>query len=398
MKQLTVVFLLGIATLAEPAQPGGVSSPVAIVPFEMVLNHLYVQASVNNSPPLSVVVDSGTTEAALDRSRSIQLALPASGAVLVPGFGNEKPTAGQKVVISRISLYGITLDNVVADSVPLDVYSQLLGHTTDAIIGSELFNKYVVEVDYPERVLRFYDPDNYVEPKEGCKLPLILDTYPMVHAQLIDSDEKPIDAVLAMDTGSSYVYITKLFGDAHPSLPLGNKTIDAAPRKMLSGVTRFRAGRVRAINLGGCIVEKPIVAFSQDVGGIGAGKRQFYGTIGMNVLQHFTTVFDYQHHLVALKKNGNGNEVPQYDMTGIHVLATGSSFHDFTVDYVLTNSPAARKDIRIGDRIESANHTPASKLTLDDLGKLFARAGSLRLTVSRNGRELKKKLKLKPMI
>jgi C-terminal processing protease CtpA/Prc len=167
---------------------------------------------------------------------------------------------------------------------------------------------------------------------------------------------------------------------------------------MLSGVTRFRAGRVRAINLGGCIVEKPIVAFSQDVGGIGAGSRQFYGTIGMSVLQHFTTVFDYQHHVVAFKRNGSGNGVPEYDMTGIHVLATGSSFHDFTVDYVLTNSPAARTDIRVGDRIESANHTPTSQLTLDDLAKLFARPGSLRLTVSRSGRQLRKKLKLKPMI
>jgi hypothetical protein len=221
MKQLTVVLLLGIATFAQPVQPGGISSPVAVVPFELVVNHLYVQASVNNSPPLSVVIDSGTTEAALDRSRSIQLALPASGAVLIPGFGNEKPTAGQKVAISRISLYGITLDNIVADSVPLDVYSQLLGHTTDALLGSELFNKYVVEVDYPKRVLRLYDPASYVEPKEGCKLPLLLDTYPMVHAQLIDNDEKPIDAVLALDTGSSSVYITKLFGDAHPSLALG---------------------------------------------------------------------------------------------------------------------------------------------------------------------------------
>jgi hypothetical protein len=192
--------------------------------------------------------------------------------------------------------------------------------------------------------------------------------------------------------------VTKFFGDAHPNLPLDRKTIDAAPRRMPSGISQFRAGRVRAINLGGCTVEKPIAAFSQDVGGMGAGSQGLSGYIGMNVMEHFTTVFDYRHGRVTFKRNRSGDGVPQYDMPGIHVLATGASFHDFTVDYVLSNSPAAHGGIQVGDRIDSANHIPASQLTVDDFDKLFRRRGSLRLTISRNGRQLTTKLKLGPMM
>jgi C-terminal processing protease CtpA/Prc len=85
-------------------------------------------------------------------------------------------------------------------------------------------------------------------------------------------------------------------------------------------------------------------------------------------------------------------------LTGIHVLAGVPSFHVFTVDYVLNNSPAAREGIQIGDEIEAANHVAAAKLTLDDLDKMFKRRGTLRLQISRGGKQLKKKLKLKPMI
>lgn len=147
------------------------------------------------------------------------------------------------------------------------------------------------------------------------------------------------------------------------------------------------------------MVENPIAAFSQDVVGIGGGSvPEFSASVGMNVLQHFTTVFDYRHRLVTFTRNGGDNGIEEHDMTGIHVLATGSSFRDFTVDHILSESPAARSGIQVGDKIESANHRPASKLTLDDLDKLFRRRGSLRLTVSRNGKQLKKKLKLKPLI
>ncbi len=290
------------------------------------------------------------------------------------------------------------LENVAANSVPLDVFNQLLGHTTDAIIGSDLFNKYVVELDYPERVLRLYDPDNYVEPGDGCQLPLSLDTYPMVHAQLVDSDGKTIDARLVLDTGSSHLIVTKSFGDAHPNLPLDGKTIDAPTVKMLSGATRLRLGRVREVNLGGCIVRKPITIFSQDGSGPGVGDETHSGYIGMSIFQQFTTVFDYRHHMVIFRKNHNSDGLHQYDMTGMLVLATGPSFHHFIVDQVVSSSPAAHVGVQAGDSIESVNHIPAAQFTKDDLVTLFRRPGSLRLTISRNGKEMKKQLKLKPMI
>jgi hypothetical protein len=392
---LALVFF-GLAALAQSAPQ--VAAPVAVIPFELVVNHLYVQASVNDSPPLSVLVDTGDSMTMIDSSRSIKLGLPMSVATPVSGFGNEGPSMGRTTMVGRITMSGVTLNNVTAISTPLDFFSELVGHDTDVVIGTDLFSKYVVEVDYRDHVLHFYDPATYVEPRDGCQCPLFLGVFPKIQAQLMDNDGREIAAMLVLDTGSNYSVVTKSFGDSHPSLSLDRKTIEAAPRRMLNGVTRFRVGRLRAISLGGCVVEKTIAAFSQDTLGVGSGDPEFSASVGMNVLQYFTTVFDYGRRVVTFMANERTPRHSEHDMTGIHLLAKGSSFHDITVDYVLSDSPAAQRDIKVGDKIDSANHRPASNLTVSDLDELFRRRGTLRLTLSRNGKRLKKKLKLKPLI
>ena len=62
------------------------------------------------------------------------------------------------------------------------------------------------------------------------------------------------------------------------------------------------------------------------------------------------------------------------------------------------DSPAERKGVEAGDIIESMNRVSSSELTVDDLDRSFRHAGSLHLTFRRDGKRLKVKLKLKPMI
>jgi hypothetical protein len=340
----------------------GGATPVAVIPLELVVNHLYIKASLNNSAPLSVLIDSGAPESLVDHTSAVQLGLPMSGVTFLQGFGGEGPRAVQQTTISQVVLDGARLNGVPAMSASTDFISRLLGHSTDAVIGSDLFNRYVVEVDYSDRLLRLYDPETYAAPNGGCQLPLSVDVYPMIHARLIDNDGNAIDAVFVVDTGSNVLVVTKSFGDAHPDLPLNGKTIGTAARKLLSGTTKGRVERVRAMKLADCVVANPIMWISEDVDGPFAGSQTISGFVGMNILQHFTTIIDFRHHVVTFRKTPTGDEDAQYDMTGMHLLVTGPSFHTFTVDQVLSGSVAAGGGILVGDQIESANHKPASQL------------------------------------
>lgn len=80
------------------------------------------------------------------------------------------------------------------------------------------------------------------------------------------------------------------------------------------------------------------------------------------------------------------------------MLSGGPGFHDFTIDQVMPKSPAERKGVRPGDRIQSVNRVSTSQLTVDDLDRLFRHAGSLHLKFNRDDKQIKVTLKLKPMI
>lgn len=382
--------------LKSLAQDIGVPKPTAIVPFELVVDHVYVQATLNDSLVLSVLVDSGAPQTIIDRALSLQLGLPTLGEVLLPGFGNQHPTAAQRTLIDRLNLSRASLSTVHANSVPLNFFNELVGHATDGVLGADLFNKFVVELDYARQQLRLYEPDRYSDKDGDCRVPLLTDTYPRIRGEFVDSDGRIIEATFVLDTGSNYLIVTNSFFSLHPRLPRDSRTVDAPSRRLLSGYARMRAGRIRELRFGACKITNPVALFSQDPNGAGAGTPDLSAYVGTSIFREFTTVFDYQHHLAIFSTNHLGAR--QYDMAGVHILASGSSFHEFKVDQVITGFPAERKGIVPGDIIQSANKIPASQLSIDALDKLFRKPGTLHLTIYRQGRQLKKRLRLKPVI
>lgn len=375
------------------------SPPVAVIPFQDVAGHIYIDAKSGKSADLSVVVDSGApsfvmSQRFFERSRAV-----ATGSLrMVPGYGESQPISIPITSSPFISLGGIAFKGLRSLVYPMDSFSSLVGHKTDAVIGSDLFSRYVVAVDYQARVLRIYDPTDYRAPSGECTVPLHVRGYPLVNARVLASDGKSVPATLALDTGSNVSVFTAAFSNSFPDLPSGGKTVQAPKRRIVSGITSFRAGRVRAIEVGRCTVHDPTIAFSQDTSGIGAGSRLFSGTMGTNILSDFTTIFDYRSGFVVFIRHAAASRPDEYDMTGLHVLASGPGFHTFTIDQVMPKSPAKRSGVTPGDQIESVNHVPASRLTMDDLYRLFRKPGLLHLRVRRGQKRVNVVLRLKPLV
>ena len=78
-----------------------------------------------------------------------------------------------KTKIAKLGLGTETFKNIPSFAIDLAFFEKLVGHETDAILGFDVFSRYVVEVDYKERFLRLYDPDHYSDSGDGCKLPFI---------------------------------------------------------------------------------------------------------------------------------------------------------------------------------------------------------------------------------
>ena len=143
----------GAATVLSVSSGGAALN----IPVELIGNGLvFVNAKVNGHAGW-FILDNASQGFTVDRSFAGQIALPSSGSVAARGGGSDRVDAGV-VRDVEIGLPGMVLTHrnlVVIDLKPLE---PSVGHEVDGIIGSRLFDDFVVVVDYEHRSVQSTDP------------------------------------------------------------------------------------------------------------------------------------------------------------------------------------------------------------------------------------------------
>lgn len=289
------------------------TSALAVIPFREVAGHIDVEGTISGFGVLSMVIDTGFSESALSQTIYAQLKLPFTGMVNVPpGYGGRVTNPMVITSVPSIDFGGLAIKNLAFVVIPPDYIPTMPGVEIDAIVGSDFFDRYVVEMDYSNKVLRLYDPTAYREPQGGCKLPLhrgpMPSAVPLIDAKIIAEEGRAVDAALFLDTGGQIpMMLTNSFTAAHPELLKDVPTEPNQAEGVAGGVTRFRIGRMPAIQLGACTVHDPLTAFSLDNSGMGLGGGSFSGSIGLGIFRRFTTIFDYPRGFVIFESPTKGN-------------------------------------------------------------------------------------------
>jgi hypothetical protein len=303
LRVLAAIFsLLALFGHTQPAKAQSNASPVAVVPFREIAGHIFVKATIEGMPDLSVAIDTGSPEFLLSRKIYDRLRLPFTGMVnMQPGIGGDTPIPAIVTSVPSVRFGGITIKRLQALVLSLPPIDPRGDRQVDAIIGSDLFRRYVVEMDYAEKVLRFYDPSRYHTGKSGCELPLDIKKYPLVHAQIVGARGRPIDAVLFLDTAGQYTLLSKSFMALHPDLPVKYLNMGPQQGQGVAGLMTFRFGRISGIKLGACTIPNPVVAFPEGAG-MPMGGGSFSGEIGLNIFERFTSTFDYRRGIVVFSQ------------------------------------------------------------------------------------------------
>lgn len=307
MRTCALAAALALVLFWPPHSKQSNTSPLAVVPFRDI-GHIYIKGAIKGFRDLSIVIDTGASESALSQTIYWQLKLPLTGMVNFPGgFGagvmNPMPTTS----VPSIRLGSLSVKNLPFMVLPPDFIPTMPGAPVDALMGPELFKRYVVELDYSKKVVRLYDPEKYPEPQSGCKLPLRLgpksSPLALVHAKIVTRGGNAVDAMLFLDTGGQVaMMLTNVFTMQHPEL-LTDVPTHSEEGAGIGGTTRFRIGRLPALQLGACTIHDPMVAFSQDNQGMGLGGGFFSGEIGLSVFRRFTTIFDYPGGFVVFQSS-----------------------------------------------------------------------------------------------
>lgn len=378
---------LAVAATAPPqiAAQGAASQAVAI-PFELATRHVIVKVTVNNSRPLSFVLDTGASVAMIRTDVARELGLPLYGSARIGGAG-PGTQEGSLVKGATWSLVGFDgFSQPLALALPFPELPAAMGRDTHGIIGGEFIKQFVLELDYQSRIIRLHNRQTfaYAGPGETIPIEFNRDGHPVLEAAVTTMDGRSIVRRFHLDIGSGRALVLHSPFVAEQNL-LGphSTTIPAIGMRGAGGRTSGRIGRVAALRIGSHTIDRPITVFSQDKAGAFAN-ASLAGNIGAEIVSRFRTFFDYGRRRIILEPSSIFGEPFERAFSGLSLRAEGADYRTFRVREVLEQSAASEAGIREGDVITAINGTPASELTLSTINEMLEKPVAYKVTLRRD--------------
>lgn len=379
--------LLALALAAAPA------APVADVPFDDAFGLVFFEATIGDSGPLSFMLDTGFDVSVLNTDVAARLGLKAAEvkSEAAPGGAVEVGALPP----ATLSIGALRVEGLRLSTVPLTPLAGFVGRPLDGVLGHDVLASRVVEIDYPERRLRFRSAEGYQHEGPGQVLPVTFqDSQALVIAGVEMPGGRTVFAPFKLDTGSldlaglnfNFVRDGHLIAADVPELHVRGIAV--------GGDTEGRLFRAAALVLGIDRVERPLLGYTVDSAGF--ENRPDAGTLGGALLSRHRLILDYPRSRIILE-GGSRGPAPRVgeDMAGAVLTSTGPAFATVVVAQVIAGTPAAVAGLVAGDEIVTAG---GRRVSLREARELLQEPGGLDLVIRREGQERKLRLERRPLL
>lgn len=375
------------------------------VPFEYENDFIIVKVLFNGSLPLRFIFDTGAEHTILTK-RAVTDLFQIQYDRRFTIYGSDLSTMLYAYLARGITL---KLDKLVATNRNILVleedyfrFQEFAGVNVQGILGSDLFRRFVVKIDFQRQLISFIDPSVFNPPKKFKEL--AIDLYrskPYLNTKIsVNSSAESSSARLLIDTGASLSLL--LYTNTDINIELPPKTILTNIGMGLGGFLQGAMGRIEKIEFDPFAFSGVITNFQElDVKLDSLNpSRGRHGILGNHILKRFTVYIDYIEEKMYLKPSRNYRSKFAYDRSGLNLSASGAGLNTFSVFNVVPNSPAGEVGLQKGDQIKRVNGWPVIFFSLEELTrKLRARKGKkITLVVEREGETLKFEFRLRELI
>ncbi len=373
------------------------------IPFEIYNNLIVVPVFFEQTIPMKFIVDSGVRHIILtEKTYGDLLELKYSRKISIRGAGDKQDV--EAYVASNVSLNlpgvvgrGLTLLTLEEDYLNLRGY---LGAEVHGIIGYDLFSRFIVKVDYVNKIMTLYEHSKFKPPKRYTSLPLqIHNGKPYIETNMTLEDDLKFVSSTLIDTGASHALQIEANGNSDITPP--KKHLKSQLGIGLGGEITGSLGRIPALSVAGFNFKNIICSFP-DTSSYDLQEEipNRHGTLGGEVLSRFFLIFDYFNNQLYLKKNNAYSRAFHYNKSGLTVAVEYASLHKFRITKIRAGSAAEQAGIKTGDIILKINGFDGNELDLNKVNQFFVRrdGATLRFLLDRNGEILKKKIQLKSLI
>jgi predicted aspartyl protease len=378
------------------------------IPFELHSNLIIIPLKVNDSDTLRFILDTGVSSIIVTDPHVLKKQnLKATRRVKLTGAGEGQDVSASVAIGNtlRMGRMKATHQNIVIIDEDILRLSEYVGVPVHGIFGFELFNNFVVTIDFRNRELLLLLPSFYkYRPRKGDKFPIVIeDTKPYADmvALVENGQEMPIRVVI--DTGAGHALLLDPSGSREQPVHLPEKVIRAQLGRGLSGVINGSLGRIKKIKLGKHELDDVLASFPDSLSfGVKIGSHtERQGNMGCELLRRFTVTFNYPERYMVLKPlKKRLHETFEHDMSGMELRAKGDNLRSYFIDRVLDDSPAGRAGLEEGDEILFINNNPAGELSISEIYKILQKGEGkeVNLLVRRRGNVQFAKFNLKRMI
>ena len=356
------------------------AAPLADVPFDDDFGLIFFEVRVNGSEPVSFFLDTGFDVSIIDADVASVLGLE-----ILETKDEAQP--GGSVEMSRlapvsISIGGLAIDDVHLTTAPLSGAASIIGRQFGGILGHDVLERFVVDIDYPDRRLRFVAAEAWDHTGPGQVLPVtIIDNEVFVNAGIEMPGGRTVFGPFKLDTGSTDVAGLNLnFVQDSALIEPGTIEIGAGGVAM-GGSTEGRRFRAKAFIFGADRINNPVIGYTVDSAGF--ENRDDAGTFGAAVLSRYRLILDYQRQRIIVEDGPNADGPVAEDMSGLLVVSPGPDFDTLAVAQVIPGSPAAEAGLEPGDLIISMNGR--DDWTLRDIREAFKQPGPVQIVISNDG-------------
>ena len=361
-----------------------------------------LEARIKGEGPFRLVLDSGASGTVIEAELARSLGLDVEGAST-----RRSTSVNSEVTIAQIRggvefgvAPGLDVHIPYVYAAPVTSASRIMiGEHIDGIIGSELFFRYVVEVDYEAKELTIHDPDTYRYEGDGTTFDLTFATpgerLPFVKAALVNG-ERRLDTEVLVDSGGQTMGTVGLSSrqDWNRLLSDEQAVVEVLGATGLSdeveGTTHDAFATVMSsLSIGEFELAQPLVAFSPGGPSI--------PLIGATVLHRFTAIFDYSRKQLILEPNGAFDAPFGSDQSGLTLVNSGSPDDGLRILFVAPGTPADEIGLTTRDVILEIDGQAVDEVGLNEVRSMLSQSGVFRLLVQRGGEEKEVALRTRPL-
>ena len=366
--------------------------------FKMIHNLIIIPAFINGSDTLNFILDTGVSHTMITSlngaegisfnfAREIELFGLGSGRVVKAfhSFGN---------VMELPGIIGFNHNAIILKE-EFDYLSQGLGMQINGLMGYDVFDGFVVEINYTNQKLTLYDPKFYNSKKKEKLLKKsevinieIKRRKPYVKAKVTDDSNNTIDVNLLVDSGASHA--VSLFQSSSQQLEVPENSMYTYIGAGLSGDIYGYIGRTKRFMIGSFKFKKPIITYPDETSiQISDYESDRSGSLGADILRRFTVIFDYHGGEMLLKPNSNFKSDFKYNLSGIDVTTPIPTFPMYEVTKIRKGSPAWIAGLEEGDQIVSINGMLTSEYSLSNVVQMLQARPGKRMVVGIQREDMK---------